>query len=58
MSVVAREASSREIYIFCKGSPELIHHCSSLHYNSFLPSLKSLSLQGYRTIAFGCSPIS
>lgn len=51
MSVLVRDSSNNKIYAFIKGAPEKIQN--KVLNKSFDKMIRSLSLGGYRTIAFG-----
>lgn len=53
MSILARNSASNQYFVFAKGSPEVIHENSKLKYVAFNQFIKTLSLEGYRSIAFG-----
>lgn len=53
MSVLVRDKSTNKIYNFIKGAPEKIMINSLIKVNNFDEIIRSLSLGGYRTIAFG-----
>lgn len=53
MSVLIRDRSTNKIYNFIKGAPEKIILNSVIKVDKFDEIIASLSLGGYRTIAFG-----
>lgn len=59
MSVLVRDANTGKCYIFAKGSPEkLLAHSANIAKNSedsttYVKMIKTLSLNGFRTIAMG-----
>jgi len=57
MSVLVRERKNGSMYVFVKGSPEMIHNCSVLKHENFGLLVKELSLEGYRTIAIAYKEI-
>ena len=58
MSVLIRETQSDRHYIYIKGSPEMIHHYSTLKFDDFEEFIKKLSFSGYRSIGFGFKEIT
>lgn len=54
MSVLVRDTSNNKIYVFIKGAPEKFQSKLSINFDK---KVKSLSLGGYRTIAFGYKEI-
>ena len=53
MSVLVRETVTGNCFIYAKGSPELIHRYSPSKQESFEGFVKTLSLEGYRSIGYG-----
>jgi magnesium-transporting ATPase (P-type) len=59
MSVLVNDVISKKYYIFAKGSPEkMLANCSNIMTGSensetYIKMIKTLSLNGFRTIAMG-----
>lgn len=53
MSVLVRDKLDNKVYAFIKGAPERIEKNSVIKVKDFEKTVSSLSLGGYRTIAFG-----
>ena len=53
MSVMYRVKEHQRHFIAVKGSPEKIHNYAKVKHKGFDDFVKSLSLGGYRSIAFG-----
>lgn len=51
MSVLVHHQN--KYYVYAKGSPEMIHKVSLLKNSKFDILIKDLSLEGFRSIAFG-----
>ncbi len=56
MSVLYRMGSRH--FVVGKGSPEMIHNYSQIKVKGFDSFIKKLSLEGFRSIAFGCREIN
>jgi magnesium-transporting ATPase (P-type) len=56
MSVLYRQGS--RYFVVGKGSPEMIHLYSQTKVKGFDSFIKKLSLEGFRSIAFGCREIT
>jgi magnesium-transporting ATPase (P-type) len=52
MSVLYRQ--NNRYFVVGKGSPEMIHTYSQTKVKAFDAFIKKLSLEGFRSIAFGC----
>jgi magnesium-transporting ATPase (P-type) len=53
MSVLAKDNKTGKVYIFAKGSPELMHHHSLRKIKDYDRLIKNLSLSGFRLITYG-----
>ena len=53
MSVLVRDCENSKTYAFIKGAPERMNHNSTNKPSNLIPTVKTLSLSGYRTIALG-----
>lgn len=53
MSVLYRHKESGKYFIASKGSPEMIHKYSQVKVKDYDKFIKKMSLEGYRSIAFG-----
>ena len=51
MSVMIRNKSDQQVYIFVKGAPELINSFSLMKCINFDKIVKDLSLKGFRSVA-------
>jgi magnesium-transporting ATPase (P-type) len=51
MSVLVRDRTTNECFVFAKGSPEIIHAHAVEKHAGFDALIKELSLEGFRTIA-------
>ena len=66
MSVLVEDCVSGEFQVFVKGAPEkLLANCINIRaqiseksVRNYMRVIKSLSMEGLRTIAFGCKTIS
>jgi magnesium-transporting ATPase (P-type) len=53
MSVMFWCEKKRKYFVAVKGNPEMIHHYAAKRVEGFEQFIKKLSLDGYRSIAFG-----
>lgn len=53
MTVIVKTYPQEEYFVFSKGSPELIKKYSTNEVKGFNNLLKKMSLEGFRSIAFG-----
>lgn len=58
MSVLYRHTESNRYFVVAKGNPEMIHKYSQEKVKDYEAFIKKMSLEGFRSIAFGFREIS